>query len=207
MSAASYTPQRTQNPYQYNREEGEEEEEEDENEEEPEEEQECLTDCVHNRDIFFKSKQTERMSKHEVELCDHCVNGTTHPLFLYLLIDDRVDFVTQPVSRDQMYVGLSSQPLEHVKCHNRQVGYKAAAKGTKHNAGHWKLQLCMRVHSAGKRHKLSSRKTKSADKLIAFLKYIFELVQTNQDELFCPRISDMQTFLGVLNNTKLGPKD
>lgn len=102
--------------------------------------------------------------------CAWCRSSQTHPLFLYLLVDKRIDF-ERISNRRQFYIGLSSQPLVHIHCQNRIRGYRAGTKVTKHVAPHWELQLIVQVFEKGKQHKLNCRVAQSASFLcIYFIK-------------------------------------
>ena len=131
------------------------------------------------------------------KVCTYCEEKIKHPLFLYLLIDDRVNLHSNIITRDQIYVGLSSQPLEHVKCHNRETGYKAGVKITKANAGHWKLHLCLQVNKQGKKHKMAWRKSKDTNKLKVVLRYLYKVAEKDSSILYCPNSDMIKHFLGL----------
>jgi hypothetical protein len=129
-----------------------------------------------------------------LEACSYCVNNIEHPLFLYVLVDNRVD-LNKTVSRDQVYVGLSSQPIEHVKCHNREIGYKAGVKSTKQNAGHWQLKMCMEIRSHAKIHKTKWRKSKESNKLKAVLRHVLRVAAQEHGVIYC---AEDKTFHALL---------
>ena len=139
------------------------------------------------------------------KLCTFCTSQTRHPLFLYFLIDKRVNLMSQNLTRDEMYVGLSSQPLEHLKCHNREKGYKAGVKMTKLNAGHWDLQLCMEIHRDAKKHKISSRKNKDTNKMKAVLKYLYGVAEKEKLYIFSEHIDMIKSFLNINNDMLVEP--
>lgn len=84
------------------------------------------------------------------EICAFCRTGQVHPLFLYVITDSRQGINDNNTSNNSphiiLYIGTSSAPEENVKCHNRDTGYRAAAKWTKCCAPYWQLEACIHVN-------------------------------------------------------------
>lgn len=81
------------------------------------------------------------------QVCRWCHTGARHPLFLYLILDSRIG-LEQLSNKRQFHVGLSSNPLAHVRCQNRERGFRAGMKSTKQVAPHWELNMTVKVDAA-----------------------------------------------------------
>lgn len=81
--------------------------------------------------------------------CQHCTNGTQHPLFVYLARDGRIP--EHSVTNAYCYIGISRHPFHRlIKQQNRASGWRVGSKATKPIAPHWKLELVVGPFIHGK---------------------------------------------------------
>jgi len=118
----------------------------------------------------------------EAPVCQLCQDNLRHPLFLYLITDGR-EPDPSALARKARYVGLSSQPLLHTRCQNRQSGLRAGIKVTKAVAPHWELQLVVESRGDGKAHKAACKRAKNDVLFVA--RYLWQLSVRQATPLFC----------------------
>jgi hypothetical protein len=74
--------------------------------------------------------------------CSHCMDGTQHPLYVYMISTRGSDCVaTDAINACMAYIGKSRHPLHRVCSHNRKTGYRVGAKITKSGAPNWQPEL------------------------------------------------------------------
>ena len=115
--------------------------------------------------------------------CEYCETGATHPLFVYLLSDQRC--VNNPKHHKVVpYIGLASNPFVKLCAHNRQgKQYGYGSQLTKLGAGNYQLELVFGPLWSGGRNfktlcRLKSRKIRS--RILRFCDYAGYLQRTNK---------------------------
>lgn len=120
--------------------------------------------------------------------CTYCaVNSSAkHPLFLYLITDDRVPLrEIQNVPNKHHHAGLSSHPVIHTLCQNRLPGYRAGIKSTKAISPHWELQAVVPVLADATEHKNSWKRANKEKKLSIFLQHMYDLSIRQNTPIYC----------------------
>ena len=156
----------------------------------------------------FEDDEEEPQKAEEPELetkidCMYCNDdtGKTHPLFLYVITDSRVK-LCDIKSKEQVYVGVSCQPLVRCRCHNREPGFRAGVKQTKAVSPHWEWQVIMPLQSHARHHKkmaMEVAKVQSERDKIPFItgviNYILSLSSTESLEFFVRSKDDIKSLI------------
>lgn len=110
--------------------------------------------------------------------CEYCVSGSKHPLFVYLLSDQRC--INDP-SRHKVvpYIGLASNPFVKLCAHNRMgKQFGVGSQITKLGAGHYQLELVYGpIFQGGREFKNFCRKKsrKIVSRILRFCDYTVRL--------------------------------